>query len=196
MLILASGSAIRAEMLRNAGVSFAVDPATVDEGEIRDAMLSQGSEAIDIAKALAVAKAQQIAAKYPDDLVLGADQVLVCEGRLFEKPTSTSDAADQLRVLRGKQHELISAVALFEENKLVWQTAERVQLRMRDFSDSFLKKYVTSQGDDLLTTVGSYKLEGAGAQLFTRVEGDYFSVLGLPLLEVLAILRTKNIGVT
>ena len=196
MLILASGSAIRAEMLRNAGVSFTVDPADVDEGFIRDKMLDESRPAIEIAEALAAAKAQTVAQKHPSDLVLGADQVLVCEGRLFEKPTSINNAADQLRFLRGKQHELLSAVAVVENDRLVWQTVGRVQLTMRDFSDAFLAVYLESQGEDLLTTVGAYKLEGAGAQLFSHVEGDYFSVLGLPLLEVLAFLRTKNIGVT
>ncbi len=196
MLVLASGSEIRAEMLRKAGVAFAVDPAQVDERPIFKTMQADGLPAHVIADALAEAKAQQVANRRPGDLVIGADQVLVCEGRLFEKPGSLTEAAEQLRFLRGKPHELLSAVVIFEGASPVWRTIGRVRMEMRAFSDAFLDEYVARQGDDLLTTVGAYKLETAGAQLFTRVEGDYFSVLGLPLLEVLDFLRSRNIGLT
>ncbi len=196
MLVLASGSEVRAEMLRNAGLEFDIDPARVDEGAIREVMLDEVAPVRDIADALAEAKARQVAVRRPDDLVIGADQVLVCEGQLFEKPGDLDQAAEQLRFLRGKTHELLSAVVIYEEAAPVWRNIGRVRLSMRNFSDAFLADYVAQQGDDLLTTVGAYKLEGAGAQLFAHVEGDYFSVLGLPLLAVLDFLRSRNIGLT
>lgn len=196
MLVLASGSVIRAEMLKNAGIDFDIVPARVNEAKIRDVMLAKDSAVHDIVESLADAKAREVAGSRSNDLVLGADQILVCEGRLFEKPTNMSTVVEQLRFLRGKTHELLSAVVIYEGTVPVWRTLGRAKLTMRDFSDEFLAEYVVSEGDGLLTTVGAYKLEGAGVQLFAHVEGDYFSVLGLPLLEVLGYLRSRNIGMT
>ena len=125
-------------------------------------------------------------------MVIGCDQILVCEGRIFEKPKSLGEAADQLRFLRGKGHQLLSAAVVYEDGKPVWRTIGRAQLVMRAFSDTFLETYLDGQGDDLLTTVGCYKLEGAGVALFDKVQGDYFTILGLPLLELLAFLRSRQ----
>lgn len=192
-LILASGSTIRAEMLRNAGVEVETQVARVDEVTIKGSMLAENARPRDIADTLAEMKARRVAMKHPEALVLGADQVLVCDGQLYDKPETVEEARTQLKTLRGKAHELLSAAVIFENGRPVWRHIGRAQLMMWEFSDEFLEEYVIKQGNDLLTTVGAYKLEGAGAQLFNRVQGDYFSVLGLPLLEVLEFLRNKGI---
>lgn len=192
-LILASGSTIRAEMLRNAGVEVETQVARVDEATIKGSMLAENARPRDIADTLAEMKARRVAMKHPEALVLGADQVLVCDGQLFDKPETVEEARAHLKTLRGKAHELLSAAVIFENGTPVWRHIGRAQLMMREFSDEFLDAYVAEQGDDLLTTVGAYKLEGVGAQLFSRVQGDYFSVLGLPLLEVLEFLRSRGV---
>ncbi len=191
--ILASGSVIRAEMLRNAGVVVETQVARVDEAMVKRAMLEDGASARDLADVLAEMKARRVAARNGDALVLGADQVLVCDGKVYDKPETVADARAQLAALRGKTHELLSAAVIFENGAPVWRFVGKVRLTMRDFTDAFLDTYVAGTGEELLTTVGGYKLESTGAQVFSRVEGDYFSVLGLPLLEVLGFLRTRGV---
>lgn len=192
-LILASGSQIRAEMLRKAGVSLEVVPARVDEAAIKAALLSDGASAPDVADSLAEMKARRVAMKHPSALVLGADQVLVYKDTIYDKPETIDSVRQQLKELRGQTHELLSAAVIVEDGAPVWRHIGRAQLMMRPFSDRFLESYLEKHAEDLFTTVGAYKLEVEGAQLFTRVQGDYFSVLGLPMLEILGFLRTRGI---
>ena len=192
-LILASGSAIRARLLENCHVPFEIQVASVDEAALKSALLIDEAAPRDIADALAEMKALRIAQKNPNALVLGCDQVLVCGGRLFDKPTTQDEAREHLVALRGKAHELLSAAVIFEDGRPVWRHIGRAQLVMRNFSDAALDAHIARHQDDLLTTVGCYKLEGDGPGLFSRVQGDYFSVLGLPLLEVLDFLRSREV---
>lgn len=191
-LVLASASEARAALLRNAGVEIETIPARVDEAEIKAALAAENAPARDVADALAEVKALRVAARRPDRLVLGADQVLVCEGRLHDKPKDLDEARAQLEALSGKPHQLLSAAVIAEEGRPVWRHVGTARLVMRPLSPLFLDAYVARMGEALLTTVGAYKLEGLGAQLFARVDGDYFSVLGLPLLETLGFLRIRG----
>lgn len=192
-LILASASPIRSQMLTENHVPHQVVPARVDEASVKTAMLAAGAPPRDIADALADLKARKLAGRYPDNLVLGADQVLVFQKTLFDKAPNLTTLREQLTQLRGQTHELLSAAVIYENAKPVWRHIGRAQLAMRPFSDSFLDTYLESGGDDLLTTVGGYKLEADGPTLFSRVQGDYFSVLGMPLLEVLQFLRSRGV---
>ncbi len=148
----------------------------------------------DIADALAELKAHRAAMRDPSAITIGADQVLDCRGVLFSKAETMSEARTQLLALRGRPHDLLSAVVVYENGAPVWRHVGKVRLTMRPFSEAFLDAYLAAEGEALLETVGCYRLEGLGAQLFSQVAGDYFCVLGLPLLELLGFLRTRNIG--
>ncbi len=188
-LILASGSTTRARLLADAGVPVLIDPAAVDEEEIRAAFHAEGRDASACATALAESKAMRVSVRHTGALVLGADQILDCSGRWFEKPTHIEAARAQLKALRGERHTLVSAAAVVRNGSVLWHTTDRAQLTMRGFSDDFLDAYIAAAGVDLLGSVGAYRLEGLGAQLFERVEGDFFTILGLPLLPLLDFLR-------
>ncbi len=192
-VLLASGSEIRQQLLLGAGVAINVETSPVDEPSIMAALLQENAKPRDIADTLAEYKGRRVAIKNPDKIVISADQVLVCEGQVYSKPDTQEQAMKQLQQLRGKGHQLLSAVVIFEDGAPVWRHIGRAQLVMRDFSDAFLAEYVQKIGDDILTTVGCYKLESLGVQLFSQVQGDYFTILGLPLIEVLGFLRTRGV---
>lgn len=191
-LVLASGSDIRAQLLRQAAVPFEIKAARVDEDAIKISLLADGASARDIADALAEAKARKVAGSMPDRLVLGCDQVLSCGDRLFSKPASQAEALDHLKHLRGQKHQLLSAAVLYEEAKPVWRHVGVVRLHVREASDNWLADYVERNWQSIQHSVGGYKLEEEGVRLFTRIEGDHFNVLGMPLLELLSYLTLRG----
>lgn len=194
-VILASASAARASILRSAGVAFTQQPSNLDEASVREALRREGevTQPGDIAELLAITKAMEVSSAEPDALVIGADQVLAFEDRTLEKPRDLDAARNQLLDLRGKTHVLHSAVCLCRGGQHVWTHMDTATMTMRDFSPEFLGRYLSIAGVAVLTSVGAYQLEGPGAQLFERVDGDYFTVLGLPLLPLLAKLRELEV---
>jgi len=188
-LVLASKSAGRRLVLEQAGLPFVAVPADVDERVIEGAVLASGGDADAVVTALACAKAKVLSAVRPGALVLGADQAASCESRLFGKPSDRAVAAQQLRFLSGKTHRLHSGFALARDGAVVAQGVGHADLLMRAFSDAFLEAYLDAMGEDVTTSAGAYKIEGFGALLFERVAGDHWTILGLPLMDVLAALR-------
>jgi septum formation protein len=193
-VILASASPTRARLLAAAGLAFERRPAAVDEAEVKRALAAEGVSAPEAAVALAELKAQQVAQLAPPEaIVLGADQILACEGRWLDKPEGRAGARAQLGLLAGRRHELATAVVAFRERARVWHHVAVPRLWMRPCSDAFLDAYVDAAGDALLGSVGAYQIEGLGAQLFARIEGDRFAIEGLPLLELLEFLRDQGV---
>jgi septum formation protein len=192
-LVLASGSEIRAQLLRNAGVSFTVQRPRVDEDAIKAALLAEEAPPRDIADTLAEMKARKVAERYPAAMVIGCDQVLAFDKTVLSKPTDPQDDARQLRMMRGQRHMLLSAAVIYHEGKPVWRHVGQVRLRMRDVSDGYLDGYISRNWDDIRHSVGAYQLEAEGVRLFHSIEGDYFNVLGLPLLELLAFLTLRGV---
>lgn len=191
-LVLASGSAIRAQLLRNAGLGVEVMPARIDEEAIRTALAAGDASPRDLADTLAEMKARKISEKQPDALVLGCDQILECHRVVYSKPADASDARTQLHKLKGQTHRLLSAAVICEVGEPIWRHVGEVRLTMRDLSDAFLDDYVARNWDSIRDTVGCYKLEEEGVRLFSRIEGDYFNVLGLPLIELLTWLGIRG----
>lgn len=191
-IILASGSAIRSQLLRQAAVVHEVQVARVDEEMIKASLIAEGAPPRDIADALAELKAAKVSEKNPGALVIGCDQVLDHKGALLSKPDRPEDAKAQLRALRGDRHTLLSAAVIYENGKPLWRHIGQVRLRMRDASDAYIDDYVTRNWDSIRHAVGSYKLEEEGVRLFSNIEGDYFNVLGMPLLEILNYLTLRG----
>ena len=191
-VVLASGSETRKSMLSAAGVFFEVLPAVVDEDEIKSALRAEGSDSAFIAESLAEHKARVVSRKLPSPLILGADQILECDNKIYSKPVNLAAAKEQLKTLRGKDHTLISSVVVFRNGQRLWHNTDRALLRMREFSNDFLDDYVTELGEELLEGPGCYKVEGRGIQLFSRITGDHFTILGLPLLPLLDYLRLQG----
>jgi septum formation protein len=194
--VLASASLSRARILRGAQVPFVAVPAEIDEDILKAELLAQNARVQDVAPALAKAKADHVSKVRPDDLVLGADQILEFDGELINKCADLTAARRLLLRLRGRSHRLISALVLVQAGRAIWTYSETANLKMRDFSDAFLDAYLCAEGSSVLSGVGCYRLEAMGAQLFDSVEGDYFSILGLPLQPLLAELRRKDVIVS
>jgi septum formation protein len=186
-LVLASGSAARRVLLEGAGLVFEVRPVAVDEAALRDSARAEGGTVEEAALLLADAKAARV--RDPAMLVIAADQILECDGQWFEKPADLAAARLQLLALRGRTHRLVSAVVCWRGGNPVWHHLDSASLTMRNFSDAFLDAYLAAEGDALLGSVGCYRLEGPGVQLFDRVTGVHTTILGLPLLPLLGFLR-------
>ncbi len=191
-LVLASASTSRARLLQAAGLEARSDPADLDEGSVKAAMAGEGSSAEDTAMALAVLKAQAVSLRYPGAMVIGGDQILDCEGHWFDKPEDMDQAKAHLQALRGRLHSLATAVAVVRDGDPLWRHSESARLTMRHFSDEFLEAYLAAAGDDICQTVGAYRLEGHGVQLFEAIDGNHFTILGLPLLPLLSYLREQQ----
>jgi septum formation protein len=192
MIVLASASATRAALLERAGLYVQREAARIDESEIKRDFQRRRGEAAACAMALAEAKARDVAAGHPGALVIGADQLLACGSLWLDKPRDREDARSQLLELRGRTHELPTAACVVRDNAVMWRTIETPRLAMRDFTASFLDSYLDGIGREDLGAVGAYRIEGLGVQLFARIEGDYFSILGLPLLPLLDFLRAHG----
>jgi septum formation protein len=192
-LILASTSATRQRLLREAGLGFDSQAPGVDEDAVKASLKSEQAGAAQIAETLAELKALRVSARRPEALVIGADQVLDCNGVLFDKPPNLAHARAQLQALRGKTHILATTVCVAQNGARLWHHNAQARLVMRPFSDAFLDDYLKAAGADVLGSVGVYRLEGLGAQLFSRIDGDFFTILGLPLLPLLDFLRGRGV---
>ncbi len=187
-VILASKSAARRAVLTGAGVAHEAAVAGVDEDAVKVGMLARGAGPRDVAEALAEIKAVRVSQARPG-LVIGADQTLDLDGKLYDKAGTVEEARGRLQTLRGKAHQLHSAVVVAKDGEPIWREVATATLTMRDFSDAFLEQYLAVEGEAALGSVGCYRLEGPGAQLFSSIEGDYFAILGLPLMGLLDLLR-------
>lgn len=191
-IILASGSEIRAQMLRDAGLEFRVLPARIDEAAIKASLLAENAPPRDVADVLAALKAQRVAGKNPDGLVIGADQVLELDGTIFSKPADLQESKAQLRALAGKTHTLHSAAVIHHGQRPIWRHISRVDLTMRDISEAFLDRYIEQAGPEILHSVGAFQIEAAGIRLFSKINGPYHAILGLPLIEMLNFLHSAG----
>ena len=189
-LILASASKTRSQILLNAGIVFRVQVADIDEKEVKRKFNFKHPE--ELASELAYQKADKISRSCEDSLVIGADQILECDGVLFDKPTNKKEVVSHLKFLRGKTHRLVSAVCVIHNTEKYWEFTDSVKLTMRKLTDEFIQTYAAEAGTEIFSSVGGYRLENIGAQLFIRVEGDFFTVLGLPLLPLLEFLRSQK----
>lgn len=192
VILLASASSIRLQILRNAGIDATAQPARIDEETIRQGLEAEEAKPHDIADVLAEMKARKLAEKNPDQLVLGCDQVLAFQGKILAKAETLDQGRDQLRNLRGQTHRLISALVLYDEAKPIWRHISQATLTMRDFSDDYLEAYLSRNWQDARHSVGVYMLEGEGIRLFSATQGDYFTILGLPVLPLLSYLGTRG----
>jgi len=192
-IVLASASSARKLVLAAAGVVFEARPAAVDEAALKQSARAEGLSAADTALALAELKAQRVARARPDALVIGCDQLLVCGDAWFDKPANAAEARAQLQSLRGRRHSLVTALVCWRDGTRIWHHVAQPHLTMREMSDAFIDAYLAAEGDAVTTTVGAYRLEGLGAQLFETVTGEHAAILGLPLLPLLGFLRQHGV---
>lgn len=190
-LILASGSKIRAQLLKNAGLTFVVKTSGVDEDSLKESMRAEGLSPKEQAEYLAEMKANRVSSR-EKGLVIGADQMMSLDGQGFDKPSDRDEAFQRLKAFSGKAHYLESAMVISQNGQPIWRHVNRPKLTMRTLSDDFIHDYLDQIGDAAFASVGAYQLEGLGVQLFSRIEGDYFSILGLPLIEMLTFLRDRG----
>jgi septum formation protein len=179
-------------MLLKANLNVSIRPARIDEDEVQTSLCGEGASPRDLSDALAEWKASHVSRQIPASLVVGCDQVLDCEGRVFTKPENPEDAFSQLDALRGRTHTLWSAVVVCEDGKPIWRHVGEVRMTMRDLSDRYLHDYLARNWKSIQNAVGCYKLEEEGVRLFSRIDGDYFTVLGLPLIELLTWLGIRG----
>ena len=192
-VILASGSAVRGALLRQAGIEFVADPPDLDESIIKDAGLAAGDTVAAVAQKLAEAKAAAVVQKHPGGYIIAADQILEFEGQWLDKPRSTEEAGARLRAFSGKSHRLITAVVMRKGEQTLLNHIGYAELQVRPLSDAFIVEYLEAMGDEVCRSVGAYQLEGLGSHLFEAVEGDFFTILGLPLLPLFKVLRDKGV---
>ncbi|MCO5073539.1 MAG: Maf-like protein [Rhizobiaceae bacterium] len=188
-LILASGSPFRRQLLRNAGVSFSVERPEIDERAVEAPLRSSGATPEDIAQVLAEAKAMDVSERHPGALVIGSDQTLSLQNEMFHKPKDMEGARRQLLALSGRTHELNSALAIARDGETIWRHMDVVHMTMRKLEPGFIGRHLAQVGDTALSSVGAYQIESQGIQLFEKIDGSYFSIVGLPLLPLLAKLR-------
>lgn len=192
-VVLASASRPRTTILTAAGVPHDVDPAHVDEAAVKDAMAQEQAPPAAVAELLAETKAQQVSLRHPQALVIGADQILACNDILFDKPPDLTHARAHLMAFRGRSHFLHAGICIVRDGQRIWHHNGVAELTMRQFSDTFLDRYLAAVGAHVCKTVGAYQIEGLGAQLFSEIRGDYFTILGLPLLPLLDFLRNHQV---
>ncbi|MEZ5667992.1 MAG: Maf family protein [Alphaproteobacteria bacterium] len=195
-VVLASASKPRARILAGAGVPVEIVPAHVDEDEVKLSLRAEGADAARIAEALAELKALRISQRMPGRLVVGADQTLAVDDVLLDKPRDLDEARGHLQRLQGRSHRLLSAACVVLDGRRIWGEVEAAELTMRPLSAGFIEDYLQRVGEAVTASVGAYQLEGLGAQLFARIRGDYFTILGLPLLPLLAFLRDRGVLAT
>ena len=192
-LVLGSGSETRAHILRNAGIDFAIRRPEVDEEAMRRALIDRQATVETAALMLAAEKAIAVSRKIGDAWVIGADQILECDGRWFEKPRTAEQAINQLNNLSGRRHRVVASVAIARQCRQHWSFTDQAVLAMRPLDESFIRRYVKVMGEKAFESVGGYQIEGLGAQLFERVDGDHFTILGLPLFPLLGFLRSRGL---
>ena len=192
-IILASKSKHRAELLRNAGIAFRTEVANIDEREVEKPMLHSELIGSDIAEVLAIAKATDVSQRFPDTMVIGCDQTLTLNNEMLHKPKDLEDARRRLLKLSGKTHDLNTAVALVSDGNVVWQYTEVCSIKFRDLDPGYIGRHLAEAGDAVLSSVGAYQIEGLGVNLFELIKGDFFSIMGLPLLPLLGELRKHGL---
>ena len=184
-IILASASGIRLKILENFGFNVKVVPANIDEGEIKNSLSNEKFTSFDISRALAETKAKKISVKFTDNLVLGADQILDFKGNIFSKPKNMESAIDLMQKLNGNSHSLFSSICLSKNNSVIWMHTEEVVLKMKKFSDKFIEDYLDKIGLETIKQYGVYQIEGLGKELFEEIEGDEYSVMGMPIKQLI-----------